>query len=60
MYDRQLDRISSNKVHADETMLVLELFRIQKFNCSVYHFHDAPMADRSFTRSYDRIHLNLQ
>ena len=52
LYDRRLDRISSNKIPVDATMKVLELFETRYFDYSVRHFHDALVADHDFTRSY--------
>ena len=60
LYDRRLDRISSNKVPVDETMKVLELFETEYFDYSVRHFHDALVADHGFTRSYNWLRLKLQ
>ena len=60
LYDRRLDRISSDKIPASETMRALELFETRYFDCSVRHFHDAPVADRGLARGHDRPRPKLQ
>lgn len=45
LYEHRLDRISSNKVPAHETMKVLQLFETRYFDYSVRHSHDTLVAD---------------
>ena len=60
LHDRRLDRISSNKDPADETMKVPELFETRYFDFSARRFHDALAADRGFARNCDRLRLKLR
>ena len=60
LYDRRLVRISRNKLPADETMKMLELFEAQHFDCLARHIHDALVADHVFMWSYDPLRLKLQ
>jgi transposase len=60
LFDRRLGKQANNRVPADTTMEVLELFDTQYWDYTPKHFHEKLEADHSFKHSYNWLRLTLQ